>query len=100
MKSANNSGKPGSTRRAAAGRTKRAAAKASMKEAEKAGDSFRDMVLEALEQAGGADYLEQLAREKPTAFLALVGKVLPLQVKAEHEVGKRLAKALAWKPPT
>jgi hypothetical protein len=66
----------------------------------RADESFRDMVLQALELAGGARYLEKLANENPTAFLTLVTKVLPLQVKAEHDVGKRLAKALAWKPPT
>lgn len=85
---------------AAAGKPKRAPIQRSKKARGQAEDSFREMVLQALELAGGAEYLEKLAHEKPTAFLALVSKVLPVQVKAEHDVGKRLAKALAWKPPT
>lgn len=40
----------------------------------------KDMILEALDGAGGVDYLQEQARENPTAFLTLVGKVLPLQL--------------------
>jgi hypothetical protein len=58
------------------------------------------MILAAVDQAGGVDYLVKQADANPAVFLALVAKVLPLQVRAEHEVGKRLAKALAWQPPT
>jgi hypothetical protein len=93
-------------RRSAADRTARRGSAKSERKVRTAGKKsgeprqVRDMVLKALEQAGGVEYLEQLAHEKPTAFLTLVGKVLPLQVNAEHEIGKGLAKALAWKPPT
>ncbi len=38
------------------------------------------MVLEALQHAGGAEYLCMQAFDNPRAFLALVGRVLPLQV--------------------
>lgn len=38
------------------------------------------MVLEALSNAGGADYLLKQAKENPNAFLTLVGKVLPMTV--------------------
>lgn len=43
------------------------------------------MILEALEGAGGVDYLIGCARDPKTAaaFLGLVGKVLPLQVTGE-----------------
>jgi len=48
---------------------------------------LRELVLEALEKAGGAEYLERVARSKnPSAFLQLVGRLLPQQVKAEIEV--------------
>lgn len=40
----------------------------------------KDMILEALDGAGGVDYLQRQAEENPTAFLTLVGKVLPLQL--------------------
>jgi hypothetical protein len=45
---------------------------------------IKDMILNALDQAGGVDYLVLQADKNPTAFLTLVGKVLPLQVDAEH----------------
>jgi hypothetical protein len=41
---------------------------------------LKDMVLQALDDAGGVKYLKQTAIDHPTAFLTLVGKVLPLQV--------------------
>lgn len=49
---------------------------------------LKGMVLEALMQAGGVDYLVWLSREEPTSFAALLGRVLPLQVRgdAEHPV--------------
>jgi hypothetical protein len=40
----------------------------------------KDMILKALDGAGGVDYLQRQAEENPTAFLTLVGKVLPLQL--------------------
>lgn len=44
---------------------------------------LKDMILEALDESGGVEYLKQTAIEHPTAFLTLVGKVLPLQVTGE-----------------
>lgn len=41
---------------------------------------LKEMILEALDKAGGVEYLIKQADEKPVAFLGLVGKVLPLQV--------------------
>ena len=43
----------------------------------------KEMVLHALDEAGGVAYLVKCARENPAAFLALLGKVLPLQVSGE-----------------
>jgi hypothetical protein len=40
----------------------------------------KEMILEALDGAGGIEYLIKQAHSKPAAFLALVGKVMPLQV--------------------
>jgi hypothetical protein len=44
--------------------------------------AIKDMILQALENAGGVEYLEAKAKDNrtATAFLGLVGKVLPLQV--------------------
>lgn len=42
--------------------------------------ALKDMILQALDNAGGVKYLESQAEAKPVAFLALIGKVLPMQV--------------------
>ncbi len=44
---------------------------------------IRDMVSQALEQAGGVDYLARVAETHPGPFLGLVGKVLPIQLTGE-----------------
>ena len=41
------------------------------------------MILEALHGAGGPAYLQQQSQENPGPFMALVGKVLPMQVTGE-----------------
>ncbi|HEX7639835.1 MAG TPA: hypothetical protein VF457_15670 [Burkholderiaceae bacterium] len=41
---------------------------------------LRDMVMTALDGAGGAEYLCMQAFDNPAAFLALVGKCLPKDV--------------------
>lgn len=49
---------------------------------------LKGMVLAALDQAGGIDYLKARAKDTPTAFLALLGKVLPTEVKGPGEGGE------------
>lgn len=41
---------------------------------------IRDMVSQALDKAGGVDYLVSVAKTNPGSFLGLVGKVLPVQL--------------------
>ena len=41
---------------------------------------LKDMILQALDKAGGVDYLVRQSEKTPQAFIGLVGKVLPLQV--------------------
>ena len=41
---------------------------------------IKDMIVQALSNKGGVKYLERQADENPTAFMSLVGKVLPMQV--------------------
>lgn len=43
------------------------------------------MILEALTNAGGAEYLLDQAHENPKAFLALVGRVLPMQIQGDKD---------------
>jgi hypothetical protein len=48
--------------------------------------ALKEMILAALNEAhegGGIEYLKQQAAENPTAFLTLVGKVLPLQLQGD-----------------
>lgn len=42
--------------------------------------ALKEMILEALEESGGVAYLVKQADANPTAFLTLVGKVLPMTV--------------------
>lgn len=55
--------------------------------------AIKEAVLAALDRAGGVDYLVAQAATNPTAFLTLVGKVLPLQVDANHQ-GEVIAKVV------
>ena len=55
----------------------------------KATAQLKDMILTALSNAGGAEYLERRANDPRTAssFLALIGKVLPMTVIGAGEDG-------------
>ena len=44
---------------------------------------LREMILGALDEAGGVAYLKARALDTPGPFLSLVGKVLPLQLGPE-----------------
>jgi hypothetical protein len=65
---------PRGTRPPAAGKGRPKGAKNKMTAA------LKDMILGALDEAGGQEYLVEQARKNPAAFLTLLGKVLPLQV--------------------
>jgi hypothetical protein len=43
------------------------------------------MILAALEDEGGVEYLRMVAKEHPTSFVGLLGKVLPLQVQGDPD---------------
>jgi hypothetical protein len=45
--------------------------------------ALKDMILQALDDAGGQQYLVEQASKNPVAFMTLLGKVLPLQVSGE-----------------
>lgn len=42
--------------------------------------ALKEMILCALDDAGGQAYLVRQAEENPTAFMTLIGKVLPLSL--------------------
>lgn len=55
----------------------------------------KEMILSALDRAGGVDYLLKQSESNPTAFLTLVGKVLPLTVNGAADDGSHLV-SLTW----
>jgi hypothetical protein len=46
---------------------------------------LKEMILGALDEAGGKKYLLTQAQTNPNAFLSLVGKVLPMTVSGDPE---------------
>jgi len=56
----------------------------------------RAMVLQALEGAGGADYLLQQAQANPTAFLTLVGKLMPTKVEGDADAPVTIVVRRPW----
>lgn len=50
--------------------------------------AVKEMILAALDQAGGINYLVEQSQTNPSAFMTLVGKVLPLQVAHEGSIGQ------------
>lgn len=51
---------------------------------------LKEMILEALDNSGGAEYLERKANDPRTAsaFLSLIGKVLPLTIQGPGAGGE------------
>jgi len=45
--------------------------------------TVREMILNALDEVGGQQWLVKQATENPVAFMALLGKILPTQVNAD-----------------
>lgn len=48
----------------------------------KATAALKEMILGALDDVGGQSYLAAQAKENPTAFLSLIGRVLPTTLSA------------------
>lgn len=46
-------------------------------------ENLRAMILEALDAAGGQQYLLDQAKDNPGIFMSLVGKCLPKEIKAD-----------------
>ena len=53
------------------------------------------MILNALDAAGGEQYLQEQAAENPSAFIALLGKVLPKDVTVRVPDGLSLSISLS-----
>lgn len=48
--------------------------------------SMKEMILQAFEKAGGADWLARQAEENPVAFMGLLGKLLPSDIALSGQV--------------
>jgi hypothetical protein len=63
----------------------------------------KEAIAFAAEGLGGADRLivwaQEDAQNERAFWTQIYTKLLPLQVNAEHDLTKRAARALAWKPP-
>ena len=55
---------------------------------------LKDMILRALDKAGGEKYLTAQAALNPQAFLTLVGKILPKDINANININEELARRL------
>ena len=53
--------------------------------------------IEAAKKEGMTEYLQFQAEQNPTAFMSLMGKVLPMQVKAEVEGEVQHVVRLKWR---
>ena len=47
--------------------------------------SVREMLLGALDDMGGQEWLTRQATENPVAFMTLLGKVLPTQIQGDQD---------------
>lgn len=56
----------------------------------------RAMLLEALDRAGGADYLLAQSQKNPAAFLTLVGKCLPTTLAGDTEAPVTIVVKRPW----
>jgi hypothetical protein len=56
--------------------------------------AVKEMILEALERAGGIEYLTNQANENPRAFLSLLTKVIPPE--AADKSGGVTEQVLRW----
>lgn len=57
--------------------------------------TLKDAVLRAFEKVGGEDYLVTVARSDPRTFCALLGRMLPAEVRADVGLGLSHEEALA-----
>lgn len=59
---------------------------------------LREVILQALEEAGGVDYLVRVSRDNPAVFCALLGRLLPLEARLSAATPAELI--VTWKEPS
>lgn len=60
--------------------------------------ALKDMILGALSNAGGEEYLTKQANANPVAFMGLIGKVLPTELKGTGEGGSIVVQVVTGVP--
>lgn len=60
----------------------------------KATKTLKEMILQALDEEGGVEYLSKQARANPAAFMSLIGRVLPMTVAGDPDNPARLV--MTW----
>ena len=58
--------------------------------------ALKEMILGALDKAGGVDYLLAQAHDNPGPFLSLIGKVLPMTVVGDGKDGAHVVEVV-WR---
>ncbi len=61
---------------------------------DKGNAQIRELIVTALNNVGGVEYLEKKAETQPQAFLSLIGKVMPTQVTGVD--GKDINVSIKW----
>ena len=56
--------------------------------------ALKEMILAALDEAGGQKYLAEQAQKNPSAFMALLGKVLPMTLDGsmDHSINVQIVR--------
>lgn len=63
----------------------------------KVNTDIKNIVIQALNEIGGVSYLKVQSELNPVAFMGLVGKVLPLQIKSDVDINGKLV--IEWQKP-
>lgn len=61
--------------------------------------SLKSMIMQALREEGGLEYLRQQARDEPKAFLALLGKLIPKKLNVDGNVTHTLESLILGDQP-
>lgn len=66
--------------------------------ANKINKALKEMILGALDDAGGQEYLKRQATDQPAAFMSLLGRVLPATLAGDPE--NPIKHVFAWEQPS
>ncbi len=58
---------------------------------------LRETILQALEEAGGVEYLVRVSQDSPAVFCALLSRLLPLEAKLNATAPSHLV--VSWRAP-